>query len=294
MTVIAPRALQVLRTGPLALLEDLGRPGLSQLGVCPSGAADRRAHLLANRLLANPDGAATIEVALGGLAVRALGGDLEIAVTGTDASPEVDGRPVGLNSVRRLRDGQTVTLGAPIAGMRSYLAVRGGVETPEVLGSRSYDTLSGIGPRPLRIGDVLPIGPNPDPQPHLELAPAPPPPTDPVALRVVRGPRADWLTDPDRLVREHWAVSDRSDRIGVRLHGTALGHVDPDRQLPSEGLVRGAIQIPPDGQPVILGADHPVTGGYPVVGVLLDEDTDALAQLRPGQTLRLRWATGHS
>ena len=106
---------------------------------------------------------------------------------------------------------------------------------------------------------------------------------------MIPGPRDDWFTDPDALIRPTWVVSERSDRVGVRLTGRPLQHRWPDRQLPSEGATRGAIQVPPNGQPVILGPDHPVTGGYPVIGVVIDADTDKVAQLRPGQPVRLHW-----
>ena len=286
--------LEVLRSGPHALVEDLGRPGLAHIGVTRSGAADRRSHRLANRLLANPDDRATIEVTLGGLRVRVRGGGLDIAVTGADANPTVDGIPFGANSIAHIRDGQVITLGVPRTGLRSYLGVRGGIAVAGVLGSRSYDTLSGIGPAPLRPGDVLPVGEPVGHSPELDQAPVAAMPEGPVELRMLPGPRYDWFVDPDAVVRTDWATSDRIDRVGVRLVGPALQSRWPGRQLPSEGALRGAVQVPPNGQPVILGADHPVTGGYPVSGVVLDADTDALAQLRPGQPVRLRWSARYT
>lgn len=282
-------ALEVLRTGPLALIQDLGRPGLAHIGVSRSGAADRSAHRLANRLVANPAERATIEITLGGFTARVLGESVDVAVTGADAAPAVDGVPFGANSIRRIHPGQIISLAAPATGMRSYLAVRGGIDVAPVLGSRSHDTLSQIGPPPPRPGEVLPIGEPADGFPEIDLAPVMPISAGVVELRLIRGPREDWFIDPDALVRAEWAVSDRSDRVGVRLVGPGLTHRQPGLQLPSEGTTRGAIQVPPNGQPVILGADHPVTGGYPVIGVLLDADTDRLAQLRPGQPVRLRW-----
>ena len=109
-------------------------------------------------------------------------------------------------------------------------------------------------------------------------------------LTVVPGPRDDWFTDPEALVRTDWVTSDRSDRVGTRLTGQPLTPRDPERQLPSEGAVRGSIQVPPNGLPVILGPDHPVTGGYPVIGVVVDRDVDRIAQVRPGQRVRLHWS----
>ena len=281
--------LEVLRTGPLALVEDLGRSGLAHVGVTRSGAADRRSHKLANRLVANPDDRATVEITLGGFVARIHGGDVDIAVTGADTDPAVNGVPFGTNSIHHVRDGEVISLGSPHRGLRSYLAVRGGIAVDPVLGSRSYDMMSAIGPRPLRPGDVLPVGARTDDYPDVDQAPVAAFAEDLFELRVVPGPRDDWFTDPDALVHTDWVASDRSDRVGMRLVGRPLAYRTPDRQLPSEGATRGAIQVPPNGQPVILGPDHPVTGGYPVIGVVTAADTDRVAQIRPGQTVRLHW-----
>ncbi|MGB3353448.1 MAG: 5-oxoprolinase/urea amidolyase family protein [Mycobacterium sp.] len=285
--------LEIIQTGPLALLEDLGRPGLSHLGVTRSGAADRRAHTLANRLVANPGDAATVEVTLGGFTARVHGGGRDgvaIAVTGADTDPAVDGVPFGINSIHHAQDGEVISLGAPHSGLRSYLAVRGGFDVAPVLGSRSYDVMSALGPLPLRAGDVLPVGEHTDDFPELDQAPVAAIADDVLELMVVPGPRDDWFVDPDILVRTNWQVTNRSDRVGIRLVGMPLEYRRPDRQLPSEGATRGAIQVPPNGFPVILGPDHPVTGGYPVIGVVVDDDIDKLAQARPGQTVRLHWS----
>ncbi|NVN48279.1 5-oxoprolinase/urea amidolyase family protein [Mycolicibacterium hippocampi] len=285
--------LEILQTGPLALLEDLGRPGLSHMGVTRSGAADRRAHTLANRLVANPGDVATVEVTLGGFTARVHGGGKDgvaIAVTGADTDPAVDGVPFGTNSIHHAQDGEVISLGAPHSGLRSYLAVRGGFDVAPVLGSRSYDVMSAIGPLPLRVGDVLPVGEHTDDFPELDQAPVAAIADDVLELMVVPGPRDDWFVDPDILVRTNWQVTNRSDRVGIRLVGMPLEYRQPDRQLPSEGATRGAIQVPPNGFPVILGPDHPVTGGYPVIGVVVDDDIDELAQARPGQTVRLHWS----
>jgi len=282
--------LEVLRTGPLALIEDLGRAGLAHMGVTRSGAADRRAHTLANRLVANPGDRATIEVTFGGFTARVRGGDIAIAVTGADTDPAVNGIPFGTNSIHHAHDGQVISLGAPHSGLRSYLAVRGGIDVAPVLGSRSFDVMSSIGPQPLQPGDVLPIGEHTDEFPELDQAPVAAIVDDTIEMSVVPGPRDAWLTDPDALVRTTWVASDRSDRVGMRLVGRPLEHRWPDRQLPSEGASRGAIQVPPNGMPVILGPDHPVTGGYPVVGVISDQDIDRAAQVRPGQTVRFHWS----
>src|SRR5690625_483803 len=150
--------LEILRTGPLALVEDLGRAGLVHLGVTRSGAADQRAHTLANRLVANPDDRATIEVAFGGFSARARGGDVTVAVTGADPDTTVTGVQLGTTSIHTVEDGPILSFGSPYAGLRAYLAVRGGIDVAPVLGSRSCDVMSSIGPRPLRAGDVVSIG----------------------------------------------------------------------------------------------------------------------------------------
>lgn len=280
----ADHGLEVLATGALALVQDLGRPGIAASGVARSGAADRGALRLANRLVANAEGTAGIECLFGGLAVRALSA-LTVAVTGAPAPADVDGTPMGHNAVLALRPGQVLTLGVPASGLRTYLAVRGGVDIAPVLGSRATDLLSGTGPPQLAADDRIPTGPEPATFPLVDLAPVAPPPTGEVRLRAVLGPRADWITDPARLAHIAWTASSRSNRVGIRLDGGRLGRAD-DTELPSEGVVRGAIQVPPGGEPVLFLADHPVTGGYPVVAVVLDADVDRAAQVRPGQRVR--------
>ena len=314
------RGLEVLATGPLVLVEDLGRPGLGDVGVGRSGAADRAAYLLGVRLVGHPvdtdtiadattdattDAAAdaahgdpatpspaSLEVTFGGLAVRARG-DLLVALTGAPAPVTVEGRPVGHAAPVRLRDGQLLEVATPSTGLRTYLAVRGGIAVPPVLRSRSADTLSGLGPPPVRPGDVLPVGPAPEAFPVAEQAPQSRPATgdDVVLLDVTPGARADWC-DLSGLPAATFTVSSRSNRVGLRLEGSPVRRVDAfaDAELPSEPMVAGAVQVPPGGEPVVFLADHPVTGGYPVVAVVTRRDVDRAAQLRPGDRVRLRWA----
>ncbi len=288
-------ALEVVRTGPLALLQDAGRPGLAAVGVGRSGAADRGAYRLACRLVghdATRDHPAAIEVLLGGLVVRSRGA-LTVSLTGAPAPVTVDGRPVPHRAVIHLDDGAELTLGTPASGVRTYLAVRGGLDVEPVLGSRSTDTLSGVGPPALATGDVLPVGPAPRAFPVVDAAP--PPPTSPgnVVLDLLPGPRTPWLGDLGALAERAWRVGPDSDRVGVRLTPEAGPPVRRapafrDTELPSEGMVRGAVQLPPGGEPVLFLADHPVTGGYPVVAVLTEASADRAAQLRPGDPVRLR------
>lgn len=283
-----PRCVEVVATGAQSLVQDLGRVGLAASGVGRSGAADRAALRLANRLVANPEGAAAIESTFGGLVVRAgpdLPAPLLVALAGAPAPADVDGTPVGHHALVALRAGQVLRLGPPPVGLRTYLAVRGGIAVPEVLGSRSTDVLSGVGPAPPAVGDVLPVGPEPDALPLVDVAPVALPAAGTVVLRAVLGPRADWVADPGALARTTWTASGRSDRVGVRLEGEPLRRREAG-ELPSEGVVRGAVQVPAGGEPVLFGADHPVTGGYPVVAVVVDADLDRAAQLRPGQHVR--------
>jgi biotin-dependent carboxylase-like uncharacterized protein len=280
--------LRVLRPGPLCLVEDLGRRGVSGIGVGRSGAADRAALRLANRALANPEDAAALEVTLGGLTLEVVVGPVWLCVTGAPAPVSVDGRDVGPFSVVAAAEGSVVRLGTPPSGLRSYLAVRGGVDVPAVLGSRSHDVMGGLGPAPLAAGVELPVGGPPRGQPHVDHLPSAPP-VDDVVLGVVRGPRDAWVRDAHALVATSWTASERSNRVGMRLSGGRIEHLDPDRQLPSEGVYRGGIQVPPSGEPVLFLADHPVTGGYPVIAVVVDADVDRAAQVRPGQRVRFSW-----
>ena len=290
---VPPRELPgptVLATGPRALFVDEGRPGYAAIGVTPSGAADRASYRLGNRLVGNEPGAAAIEITLGGLALRA-GSTVLIALTGADCRPTVDGRPATHGGPVYLRAGQELRLGVPAAGLRGYLAVAGGFDVPATLGSASTDTLAGLGPDPLRAGDRLAVRPPRAPRLlTVESVPRTIGPDAALHLDVLPGPRTDWLADPSALAARPWRVSDHSDRVGVRLLGDPLER-HPDvvaRELPSEPMVRGSIQVPPDGRPVIFGADHPVTGGYPVVGVLTEAAGDLLAQARPGDRIIFR------
>ncbi|GAB3914715.1 hypothetical protein GCM10027613_08780 [Microlunatus endophyticus] len=168
--------------------------------------------------------------------------------------------------------------------------MRGGIEVPAVLGSRSADLLAGLGPAALRPGDQLPVGRSTLPQPGIDVLPARPA-ERPLRVRLLPGPRTDWFTDAalDSLGTQLWRVGSDVDRTGVRLDGEPLRRRITD-ELPSEGLVRGAVQVPPSGLPIVFGSNHPVTGGYPVIGVVPDADCDRVAQLRPGDGLRLRWS----
>jgi biotin-dependent carboxylase-like uncharacterized protein len=279
------RSLTVLDTGPLTTVQDRGRPGLGALGVGRSGAADRASAGLANRLLGNPADAAVLEVTFGGLAVRA-GTDLLVVTTGARCA----GTPAH-NAPVRLPAGAQLRLGMPASGLRSYLAVRGGIDVPPVLGSRSTDLLAGLGPAVVAVGDVLPVGTSPLPPPGVDVAAVADPPADEVTVRLLPGPRADWFAAGawTTLTGSAYTVTSESNRVGLRLDGPRLDRTRTG-ELPSEGMVRGAVQVPPSGTPVLFLADGPVTGGYPVIAYVADADVDRCAQLRPGQALRFRSA----
>ena len=297
-------ALEVLATGPLVLVQDEGRPGLAAVGVGRSGAADRTAYRLGARLVGNPAGRGALEVLLGGLTLRARG-RVTVALTGAPAPATLDGRSVAHASIVDVPDGGVLALGMPSAGVRTYLTVRGGVDVTPVLGSRSTDTLSGVGPPRVRVADVLPVGRPGQHFPRVDHVAHPPHHVDPAhrtgdatqVLEVLPGPRAEWVgawaTGLGGLLTGTWHVSGQSDRIGLRLSGSRVARAAPWREaeLPSEGLVRGAVQVPPGGEPVVFLADHPVTGGYPVVAVLTASACDRAAQLRPGDAVRLTRAT---
>ncbi len=288
--------IEVLSPGPLATVQDLGRQGYADLGVSRSGAADRGALRLANRLVGNDESAAGIEITFGGLSLR-LAGAATLAFTG--ARCQLSGHRGGWNAALSCPAGSVLTVSAPASGLRSYLAVRGGLAVPPVLGSRATDTLSGLGPAALAAGQRLQVGPAAPGQPaDFSGAAGFPLPAGIATLRLATGPRAGWFTPEslDRLFGSPWQVRPDSDRIGTRLAGTALrlrsGAERAAAELPSEPTLPGAVQVPPDGQPIVLGPDAPVTGGYPVIAVLPAAELDLLAQLRPGAQLRFAPARG--
>jgi biotin-dependent carboxylase-like uncharacterized protein len=280
--------IEVVRPGPLATVQDLGRPGHAALGVGASGAADRRALRLANRLVGNPEDAAAIEITLGGFRAR-FAALARIALAGAPCDARIaGGAPVGMHAPAYVPAGAELRLGVPQSGLRTYVAVAGGIDVPPLLGSRSTDTLAGLGPERLRAGTRLPIGTVRGDPPGVDAAPVPEPPEVP-ELRVRLGPRHDWFTAEaiERLFAATWQVTPDADRVGIQLDGPPLERREK-RELPSEAMVEGALQVPPGGRPVLFLADHPVTGGYPVIAVVAGDDISAAAQLRPGGRLRFR------
>ncbi|WP_149185118.1 biotin-dependent carboxyltransferase family protein [Streptomyces sp. TRM49041] len=277
--------LEVLRAGALTTIQDRGRFGHACQGVPRSGALDQSAHLLANRLVGNHADAATLETTLTGVAVRTTH-PVVVAVTGAPAPVRVDGRPVAWTSPVHVPAGAVLDIGPAATGLRSYVAVSGGIAVRPVLGSRSTDLLSGLGPAPLSIGDTLPLGDVTGSPLHADTMVWQAPPKE-LVLPVLLGPRDDWFTTRaiNTLATARFHVSSRSNRIALRMDGPALDRA-VHREMPSEGMVVGAIQVPPDGKPVVFLADCPTTGGYPVIGVVPENRLSAAAQAGPGSPVR--------
>ena len=278
---------EVLTPGALTLIEDIGRD-LAEWGVARSGAADRRALTRANRLTGNAPTAAGLECLLGGVSLRFPQGAV-VAVTGAQCPVSVDGRAVDMHRAHHLAAHAVLTVGLATNGLRAYIAVRGGIDVAPVLDSRSRDVLAMIGPEPLAVGTTLPIGSETEGDAWFEYI-SPLPITVPVSVRLAPGPRTDWFAPSalELLVATDYTVRGESDRTGIRFTGVPLPRQTGD--LASEPTLPGSVQVPPDGQPIVLGPDAGVSGGYPVIAAVLDDDLDLLGQVRPGDAVRFRWA----
>jgi KipI family sensor histidine kinase inhibitor len=301
-TAVAPEgpALVIERPGFSATIQDAGRRGLGHLGIGHSGALDAESLAEANWLVGNPAGAACVEIAPGGFECRAIG-DLVVAVTGARLSlaigelgadepgPEEKRRPAPFRVPFLLRAGERLSFGLPDAGFRCYLGVRGGLAVAPVLGSRSTDTLASLGPLPLRSGVVIPVGAEQVGEVWYPDGPAAEPAkTQPVVLPATLGPRDDLFSRVavERLFASTWTVETEADRVGLRLSGSAGSLPMEDvAELPSEGMATGSIQVPPSGNPILFLNDHPVTGGYPVIGVVEADALRLAAQLAPGDRI---------
>ena len=290
--VASSHAVFVVRPGLQLSVQDWGRPGLAAQGVSAAGAADRGALREANRAVGNRPAEAGLELAGGGAVLR-FRGPAVVAITGALAEATVAGIRIEHGQPFAVDDGEELRIGSLADGLRAFVGIRGGIACEAVLGSRSTDTLAGLGPALLTAGDRLPLaGPE-----HgvtavdtIRAARMPlPRPGETVELEIVLGPRADWFAESAlvALTDEVWEVTAESDRVGVRLRGRALTR-SRTGELESEGLVTGAIQVPPNGQPVVFLADHPLTGGYPVIGAVTARQLDLAAQLPPGARVRFR------
>ena len=286
----ANASLRVLRSGPFTTVQDIGRAGRGNQGVARSGAFDITSFRRATRLVGNLESAAALEVLLGPVEFAAVT-SIIFAATGTNASVDVIGvdgrnRREPTDAAVGVRAGERVLIGPPTKGLRTYLSFRGGLEHQSTLGSCSFDSLGKIGPPPIGEGDELHIGHSAPTEPWYESFPVRPI-EEPILLPLRLGPREDWLlTDApgEVLSRSTWTVDAASNRTGIRLDGTPLTRRPGD--LASEAMVPGAVQVPPNGLPIVLGPDGGTTGGYPVVGVVTRRGLDVLAQCRPGQHVR--------
>jgi antagonist of KipI len=291
-------ALAVVEPGLLTTVQDLGRPGYQRLGIPPSGPLDRPAFTLANRLVGNPDGAAGLELTLRGPRLEARR-DCLIAVTGADMGVTVNGAAAPAWTAVRLRPGDVVAFRMVTAGCRAYLAVGGGLDLPRALGSRSTylrGRLGGLDGRPLQKGDVLAIGAPPAGVDRLDgrSVPAARRPGYPpeVECRVVLGPQDDRFT-PDGIaafLAGPYEVAPQADRMGYRLKGPAIGHAR-GHDIISDGIPLGGIQVPGEGQPIVLLVDRQTTGGYTKIATVISPDIARIGQTRPGHRVRFRRVT---
>jgi biotin-dependent carboxylase-like uncharacterized protein len=280
--------LVVRDCGPMSSLQDSGRVGWRRFGVSASGAMDRLSQAHANVLVGNDPGAATIEMTLLGGTFEAAEGPVRIAVSGASAKVTVDGRLIAAGSSAMLRAGEAVTVGPSHTGVFIYLAVAGGFEIDPMLGSLSLHPragIGGIGGRPLRAGDELPIaGPSPS---GPELTVGPPSLEPDASIRVVLGPQDDHFGENAiaTFLSAAYSVSPEADRMGYRLAGTTIPHLR-GFNIVSDGIVPGSVQVPGSGVPIVMMADHQTTGGYPKIATVITPDLRVIAQRRPGDSVR--------
>ncbi|MDY5153414.1 sensor histidine kinase inhibitor, KipI family [Actinobaculum suis] len=299
-TALPERYWEIINPGVQMIFEDLGRPGLLNIGVAAAGAADHQSLMAANSAVGNAPDTAALEIAGGGAEIRSHA-RCEIAIAGATGEVTVTEAETGYSFAltpglpAAIEPGDTISIGWFDRGVRAYLAVRGGYEVEPILGSRSLDTLAGLGPQALTAGSIVPLS---EKVASGVVADAPTvgtklPTEEEVTLRIVLGPRTDWFTAAalENLTAQAWKVTPQSDRVGIRLEGEKPLARAREGELQSEGAVTGAIQVPTSGQPVIFLADHPLTGGYPVIGSLVRSDIDTAAQIRPGTTIRFKIVT---
>lgn len=298
-------SIVVVRPGLLTSIQDRGRPGYRHLGIRPCGAMDPVVARVANLLVRNSDEAAVLEITLLGPTLR-FEHDTSIALAGADFQATLDGRPILNNAPHGVSSGQTLELKNAVHGCRGYLAVKGGFAVPPILNSRSTDLRScwgGFEGRALQAGDVLQVeyasgsaGASPSQRsqppttwsvelPTLNCGSAGASPSQKL-IPILRGSEADWFTHASwqALLQTPYMITPQSDRMGYRLQGEALA-LEAPRELLSAASLRGNFQVPAEGQPILLMADHPTTGGYPVIATAATAAWSALAQTKPGDEL---------
>ncbi len=287
--------IQVQTPGLQTTVQDLGRNGFGPAGVSPSGAADPISLRVGNRLVGNDESAAGLELMLlGGTFVFPQGAIL--ALTGSDFSAMLDAVHVDVGTSVEVRPGQTLRLGPTSSGARCYLCVQGGIAVPPFLGSASTHILSGLGGfegRALRKGDVLRIGSSSKPFRKRMIAPQV---LEQLShrsvLRVTAGPQVDWFSEQSRrsFYAATYRVGEQSNRMGLRLEGTALAQRDAG-QMVTEGVSLGAVQVPAGGSPIILFVEQQTTGGYPKIANVIAADLHRVGQLRPRDEIRFEQVT---
>jgi biotin-dependent carboxylase-like uncharacterized protein len=290
--------IEVLDPGPLTTVQDQGRRGHAHLGVPPSGAVDARALALGNRIVGNCPQAAGLEMTVAGPILR-FRAPTTVTVTGAPMPVTVDSRPVSMGTPIHVATGSIMHAGTITRGLRTYLSIRGGVQASLVLGSRSTDVLTGLGPAPLREGNIVLLGSETESWPNVDFVPCPEVVAEPV-LEVIPGPHPEHFEPDalDALTTERYIVRPDSNRVAIKLAGPEIPRIRGD--VHSEGLTTGAIQVPPSRQPILFLTDHPTTGGYPVIGVITTTSMSMAAQVRPGDPVRfttvrptnLSWASG--
>ncbi len=287
-----PAVIEVLKPGMLTTIQDLGRTGFQKFGVSVSGAMDFFSHRVANRLVENDEHAATLECTLVGPSLRFLT-DTTVAVTGADLSPRLDGREVTMWQAFGVKRGNILSFGECHRGCRAYVAVAGGIDVPLVLGSRSTHTrthLGGVEGRPLRKGAIISSFEKGGSRPPRRFhSPFPERILTSRTLRFLFGPDVDRFQPAsiEDFQEQMYRVSGNSDRMGIRFEGKALAH-HASAEIISDAVPFGLIQIPPNGQPIVLAADRQTTGGYSKIGVVITADFPVLAQLKPGDAVHFQ------
>jgi biotin-dependent carboxylase-like uncharacterized protein len=291
MTNNSPRIVQIVQPGPMTLVQDRGRFGFQKLGVSVSGAVDIDSFDLGNLLVGNDPDAACLEVLLGGLEIVFLG-DSVIAVTGTESDVTIDGVPISLGVSYFVHSDARLKLGIATDGLRTYIAVAGGIDIPQMLGSRSTHIASKIGGvdgRSLAAGDALNLGEPTDLAASGLLLEGETTscPTGEISVRIMMGPQDDEFSDAgiESLLNSSYVVSDQSNRQGLRLEGPVIESKSGRYDIVSDAVVNGSIQVPGDGKPIILLADRQTTGGYAKIATIATVDLPRLGQATPGTNI---------
>ena len=283
--------LKVIKPGIQSLIQDLGRYGYHSLGITSGGAMDKHAYYWANQLCGNDQSASCIEILVGGLQLQAQIAT-QIAITGAQISATINAKPIALWCNHSVQPGDHIAIGYASAGCRAYLAVAGGIQAPLILGSTSTVVREGLGGlngdgKPLQQGDIVPCQTGKaTTQQRTPQQQIPSYDSQITELRMVLGYQQSQFS-PSQLklfFESTYTLSQNSDRMGYRLSGQAI--VLPQSAMLSEGICLGAVQLPTDGQPIILLNDRQTIGGYPKIGSVLSQDIDKLAQLMPGRKLR--------